>query len=55
LAGDEGGTPCGAALLAVVVGERAAFCGDAVDVRSAIAHHAAAEKTDIPRADVITP
>src|SRR5262249_37576649 len=55
LAADKGGPSCGAALLAVEVRERDAFVGDAVDVRRPVAHHAAAEVTDVPRADVIAP
>src|SRR5208283_2250612 len=50
LAGDEGGAPGGAALLAVVVGE-----GDAVDVGRAVAHLAAAVVADVPPADVVAP
>src|SRR6185312_2440506 len=45
----------GATLLAVIVGERHAFVGDAVDVRRPVAHHAPAEVADVPGADVIAP
>ena len=55
LAADEGCTSSGAALLPVVVGEGDAFLGDAVDVRGPITHHAPAEVTDVPDADVIAP
>src|SRR6185437_12564800 len=55
LASNESSTPGGAALLAVVVGEGATLVGHAIDVGSVITHHAAAEETDVPRADVITP
>ena len=55
LAGDEAGAAGGAALLAVVVGERHAFVGDAVDVRGLVAHHAPAEVADVPDADVVAP
>src|SRR5436189_5382988 len=55
LATDEGGTSGSAALLAVVVGKGDAFVGDAINVGGSIAHHAAAEMTDIPSADVIAP
>ena len=55
LAADEGCASGGAALLAVVVGEGDAFVGDAVDVRRPVAHHASAEVTDVPDADVIAP
>ena len=55
LAGDEARAAGGAALLRVVVGERHAFLGDAVDVRGPVAHHAAAEVADVPDADVVAP
>ena len=55
LPGDEAGAAGGAALLAVVVGERHAFFGDAVDVRGPVAHHAAAVVADVPHADVVAP
>jgi hypothetical protein len=55
LAADEGCAAGGAALLAVVVGEGNAFVCDAVDVRGSVAHHASAEVTAIPSADVIAP
>src|SRR5215469_12032018 len=55
LAADEGCTSGGAALLAVVVSKGDAFFGDAINVGSAITHHAVAEMTDIPGADVIAP
>jgi hypothetical protein len=52
---DECCATCGTALLAVVVGEGAAFLGNAIDIRGLIAHHAAAKVTEIPRANVIAP
>ena len=48
LAGDERGASGGAGLLRVVVGEDRTFLGDAVDVRRAIAHHAAVVGADVP-------
>ena len=53
LAGDEGGAPRRARLLAVVVGEDRAFAGDAVDVGRAVAHHAAIVGADVPQPDVV--
>ena len=53
LAGDEGGAPGGAGLLRVMVGEDRAFLGDAVDVRRAVAHHAAVVGADVPQPDVV--
>ena len=53
LAGDEGGAAGGAGLLAVIVGEKRALIGDAVDVGRAIAHHAAVVGADVPVADVV--
>ena len=55
LAGDEGRTPRGAALLAVTIGEHDSFVGDAVDIRRLVAHHAVAVGADVPHADVIAP
>ena len=55
LPGDERGSPRGAALLAVVVGEADTFVGDSVDVRGAIAHQPVAVAAQIRDADVITP
>src|SRR4029077_5347614 len=55
LAGDEGGTSSGAALLAVPVGESHSFLGHAVDVRRLVAHHPAAIVADVPHADVVSP
>src|SRR5262245_51074904 len=55
LTADERGASGGAALLAIPVSERHAFVGDAIDVRRPVAHAAAAEVTDVPRADVVTP
>ena len=55
LPGDEGGPPCGAALLAVGVGEAHPLVGDAVDVGRAIAHHAVAVAAQVPDADVVAP
>ena len=53
LAGDERGAPGGAGLLRVMVGEDRAFLGDAVDVRRAVAHHAAVVGADVPQPDVV--
>ena len=53
LAGDEGGAPGRAGLLRVMVGEDRAFPGDAVDVRRAVAHHAAVVGADVPQPDVV--
>ena len=55
LAGDEGGTSGGAALLAVVVGEGDAFVGHAVDVGRAVTHLTAIVVADVPPADVVAP
>ncbi len=55
LAADEAGAAGSAALLAVPVGERRAFLGDAVDVGGLITHHALAVVADIPVADVVAP
>ena len=55
LAGDEGGTAGGAALLAVEVGEHRAFPGDAVDVGRPVAHDAVVVAADIEPADVVAP
>ena len=53
LAGDEGGAPSGATLLAVEVGEHRALSGDPVDVRGAIPHDAVVVTTDVEPADVV--
>ena len=53
LAGEEGGTAGGAALLAVEVGEHRALAGDAVDVRRAVPHEAVVVAADIEPADVV--
>jgi hypothetical protein len=53
LAGDEGRSTGGAALLSIVIGEKGTFLGDAVNVRCSPAHHAAMVRTEIPHADVI--
>ena len=55
LAGDEGGAPGGAALLAVPVGEERALLGDPVDVGRAVAHHAVVVGADVELADVVAP
>src|SRR4051794_37698224 len=55
LAANEAGAACGAALLRIIVGKGDAFFGDAVDVGRAIAHRSAAEMTDIPDTNVISP
>jgi hypothetical protein len=47
--------PCGAALLAVVVGEANALGRDPVDVRSPVAHEAFAVATQVADPDVVTP
>ena len=48
LPGDEGGAAGRAALLPVVVREQRTFCGDPVDVGSAVAHHSAVVAADVP-------
>lgn len=53
LPGDEGGAPGGTARLRVVVGEKHAFAGDAVDVGRGH-HHPVAVGADVPVADVVT-
>ena len=55
LAGDEGGTTGGAALLGVVVDELGAFLGDAVDVGGLVPHQPVAVAAQIALADVIAP
>ena len=55
LAGDEGGAAGGAGLLAIPIGKIRALAGDAVDVRSAVAHHAAVDRADVELADVVAP
>ena len=55
LAGDERRAPGGAALLAVPVGEQAAFLGDAVDVRCLVAHDAVVVAAGVVPADVVAP
>src|SRR5207244_3035567 len=55
LASDECGTSGSAALLAVIISESNAFFSNAVNVGSLVSHHASAEVTDIPHADVIAP
>ena len=55
LAGDEGGAPGGAALLAVPVGEQGALFGDPIDVRRPVPHHAQVVGADVVPADVIAP
>src|SRR5262249_38838810 len=54
LSHNECGAPSGAARLTVMVGEKGAVPGDAVDVRRAT-HHAVCVDADIPSADVVTP
>src|SRR5262249_34582557 len=53
LAGDEGRTPSGAALLGVIVGEHHSFAADAVDIRRPIAHQTERIGADIGLADII--
>src|SRR5215813_6764618 len=55
LAGNERGSPGGAALLAVAVGESHALLCDAVDIRRAVTHHPVAIATEVCDADVIPP
>src|SRR5215475_8091314 len=55
LAADEARAPGGATLLRVVIGEGHALFRNAVDVRCAIAHHAATEVADVPDPDVVAP
>ena len=55
LACNEGGAAGGAGLLAIPIGEIRALAGDAVDVRSAVAHHAAVDRADVELADVVAP
>ncbi len=55
LAGDERGATCRARLLAVVVGEHHPLSRDAVDVRSAVAHHAVAVAAEVALPDVVAP
>ena len=54
LAGDERRPPGCAALLRVVVGERHAFLGEAVNVGRAVAHQPLGEGTDVGLPDIIT-
>ena len=55
LAGDEGGPPCRAALLPVVVGEPHPLGSDTVDVRRSIAHQPVAVAAQVADSDVVTP
>jgi hypothetical protein len=55
LPADERRPSCGAALLAVGVGEPHPLVGDSVDVWRAIAHQAVAVATEIGDPDVVTP
>ena len=55
LTANEGRPSSCTALLAVVVSESDAFFGDAVDVWGGVAHHASAEVTNVPSADVVAP
>src|SRR5580658_5393124 len=54
LVGDECGSAGGAALLAVIVGERHAFIADPINIRRAVAHLTAVVVADIPPANVVT-
>jgi hypothetical protein len=54
LAGNEGGPPGGAALLAVPVGEDSPFPADAVDIGRAVAHDSHVVGADIEPADVVS-
>ena len=53
LAEDEGGTPGGAALLAISVREDRALPGDTVDVGRAVTHHPHRVGTDLGYADIV--
>src|SRR5579863_4888180 len=55
LAGYEARAAGGAALLGIIVGEGDPFDRDTIDVGRVVAHHAAAEMTDVPYPDVVTP
>ena len=55
LASDEGGAACGATLLAIPVGEKGAFFGEAIDVGGFVAHHAEVIGADIKGTDVVAP
>ena len=55
LASDEGGAAGGAALLAIPVGEKGAFFGEAIDIGGFVAHHAEVIGADIKGADVVAP
>ena len=54
LSGDERGAAGCTGLLAVIISEDRAFVGNAVDVRSAVAHLAAIVGADIPVADIVS-
>src|SRR5687767_11386780 len=55
LSGDERRSPCGAALLAVVVGAPDTLGCDAFDVRGPVAHQTLAVATQVANPDVVTP
>src|SRR4051794_29745109 len=53
LSGNERRTARSARLLPVIISEDRALAGDAIDIRRAIAHHAAVVGADVPIADII--
>ena len=55
LSGDEAGAAGGAALLRVVVGEEDALIRHPIDIWGSVPHHAVAEFTNVPYADIVTP
>src|SRR4051812_3429648 len=55
LTSDKTRTSGSAALLRIVIGECDPFFRHAVNIRCAVAHHAATEVTDVPDTDVISP
>ena len=54
LAKNEGGSPCGAGLLRVGVGEERPFLGEAVDIGRLIAHDAVVVGADVVNADIVS-
>ncbi|HEY2149561.1 MAG TPA: hypothetical protein VGH34_02065 [Vicinamibacterales bacterium] len=54
LTGDERRSACGAAVLSVIIGERQAFLGDAVDVRRLVTDDTQAIGADVGLSDVVT-
>ena len=53
LAGDKRRASGGAALLGVIGHKLAAFCGQAINVRGAVAHHALMVGAEVPYPDVV--